>query len=91
MHCCSRPWPALLNGDDLAVLDGRLYFFNEGADGSCTLWRSDGTAAGTTNVKTWSSGSCFAQMVAMGGALYFAACNVQAGCELWRSDGRRRW
>jgi ELWxxDGT repeat protein len=76
------------NGDDLAVMDGRLYFFNEGTNGNCTLWRSDGTAAGTTNVKTWSTGGCFAsQMVAMGGDVYFDACSVAAGCELWRSDG----
>jgi ELWxxDGT repeat protein len=75
-------------GDDLAVLDGTLFIFDEEPDGSCTLWKSLGTAASTARVKTWSSGGCIAeQMAVLDGRLFFAACNLTAGCELWRSDG----
>jgi len=86
----SRFWalPRLANGDDQAVLGATLYFRDEEPDGSCTLWASDGTGAGTARVKTWAAGGCFeSRMVEMGGRLFFAACNLTAGCELWRSDG----
>jgi ELWxxDGT repeat protein len=76
-----------------AVLDGALYFVDAEADGSCALFRSPGTAAQTTRVKSvgcrydpWYAGTP-EEMVAFGGRVYFTGCASATGCELWVSDG----
>ncbi|MEZ5964087.1 MAG: hypothetical protein R3F56_09605 [Planctomycetota bacterium] len=50
------------------------------------LWRSDGTAAGTTRVASLQPGLLSAELVVSAGALYFVGDGGQ-GVELWRSDG----
>jgi len=76
-----------------AVLDGVLYFVDAEPDGSCALWRSSGSAAGTSRVATfgcradrWDTGVP-EQVLAFRQALYFTGCDPLGGCELWRSDG----
>ena len=66
--------------DSAVVVDGQLYFIALW-DSTRELLRSDGTAAGTTTLRTLTSrrGS---QMVAVDNGFFFA---VQT--ELWRSDG----
>ena len=57
---------------------GALYFSGPGG-----LWRSDGTEAGTTVVKTVPAGD----PTVVNGILYFAGDNAARGSDLWRSDG----
>ncbi|HKR65267.1 MAG TPA: ELWxxDGT repeat protein [Thermoanaerobaculia bacterium] len=62
-----------------AVLNDVLYFTAGDA-----LWRSDGTPAGTTTVKT----NIYPRaVVAAGNQLFIAAWDTVHGYELWRSDG----
>ncbi len=48
------------------------------------LWVSDGTAAGTTQVKQSVTGTGFTQL---GGSVLFAASDAAHGSELWVTDG----
>lgn len=52
--------------------------------GSRSLWRTDGTAGGTTELASFGAVS---GLVAFGGAAYFLAGDPSLGAELWRSDG----
>jgi ELWxxDGT repeat protein len=69
---------------------GSTMFFaaNDGAHGN-SLWKSDGTSAGTMLVKYGSLGgpSDPNNLVNVNGTLYFAAGDPTHGQELWRSDG----
>jgi ELWxxDGT repeat protein len=54
------------------------------------LWRSDGTAAGTSIVKDiypGNTGSYPGDFYAINGTLYFTATTPTAGRELWKTDG----
>ena len=54
------------------------------------LWRSDGTAEGTSlvmDIAPGSEGSFPSSLVALEGELYFTANNGTHGVELWKSDG----
>ncbi len=73
------------------ALDGQMYFSaNDGGSGF-ELWKTDGTASGTSLVRDiHPSGSSFDtsfRMYAHDGIVYFHANNGSSGRELWRSDG----
>jgi len=74
----------------LAVSNGRLLFFaNDGTHGM-ELWRSDGTADGTTllaDIHPGTAGSQAGPIVDVAGNAYFAADDGVHGTELWRTDG----
>jgi ELWxxDGT repeat protein len=75
---------------DLVAMGGVLFF--QAADGSAgaELWRTDGTAEGTVQVKDISpgaSGSAPHELTVVAGTLYFAAGDATFGQEVWRSDG----
>jgi ELWxxDGT repeat protein len=73
-----------------AVVNQTLFF--SAADGTHgdELWRSDGTAAGTSMVKDINPGSANSvptDLTNVGGTLFFFADDGLHGVELWRSDG----
>ncbi|MEL7162932.1 MAG: ELWxxDGT repeat protein, partial [Bacteroidota bacterium] len=68
---------------------GELYFAaNDGTNG-VELWKSDGTAAGTSMVKDIrpDGNSSPSQFFAYDGELYFRANDGTTGVELWKTDG----
>jgi ELWxxDGT repeat protein len=81
-------WPAETNlpqaVSSTAVMNGKLYFFFENE-----LWKSDGTAVGTTLVKNPNFGSASAlhSLTEVKGTLFFIVANGLTGIELWKSDG----
>lgn len=77
------PLPAL-------VLDGVLLFAGTDGRAGTELWRSDGTAAGTTLVKEIAPGpssSAPSDFVRLGRHALFLATDGVRGRELWRTDG----
>ena len=73
----------------LVNVNGVLYFSATTAAGA-ELWRSDGTAAGTVQVKDvrpGTGGSRPAGFTAAGGKVFFSADDGTHGEELWRTDG----
>lgn len=82
------------NGDDyFYVFEGILYFSAENNTDGQELWRSDGTAAGTTMVKNISTftnsfkHSRPSEFAAHQGKVYFSADNTNDGRELFVTDG----
>lgn len=72
-----------------ASLGGLLLLSLSTPDSGCELWRTDGTAAGTVQVKDilpGSDNSAPSQFAVAGGQLYFFATGP-GGAGLWRSDG----
>jgi ELWxxDGT repeat protein len=71
-------------------LNGIAYFNANGGGKGAELWRSDGTAQGTTRVRDirpGSAGSNPAWLATVNGQLYFQASDGIAGREIWTSDG----
>ncbi len=67
-----------------------FYFFpSYDVNHNVVIWRTNGTEAGTTVVKTLvdQSGVVPQTMVSMGGAIYFASTDNVHSNELWRTDG----
>ena len=72
------------------VMGSYAYFSALDADHGYELWRSDGTAAGTTLVKDIRPGpfsSNIQRWAVAGDMLYFTADDGIHGRELWKSDG----
>jgi ELWxxDGT repeat protein len=86
--------------EDLTVLNGEVYFSaltgNTGILGEDReLWKSDGTAAGTTEVKQLytrtgyytSGGADVEDITVVGSKIFFTANDSVHGQELWETDG----
>ena len=74
----------------LTDVDGTLYFAGNGGVADWELWRSDGTADGTTlvmDIAPGPDGSFPSFLIDLDGELYFTAERRNHGVELWRSDG----
>lgn len=82
--------PNSSNPTDLVTMGGTVYFAaNDGADGT-QLWRSDGTAAGTTMVTSLNAsggGLNPSDLLAVNGELYFTADDGTDGMQIWKTDG----
>ena len=65
---------------------GISYFLTGSPSASGSLWVTDGTAAGTTLVKSFGTLGIW-QLVNVGGTLYFATRNGNFESTLWKSDG----
>lgn len=76
---------------DNIVVASNLMFFRGGSDpNGYELWRSDGTAAGTTMVKdirTGSGSSYPTYLTVFNNQVYFFADDGVHGSQLWKSDG----
>jgi len=77
--------------DQLAVLNGTLYFAaNDGLNGTA-LWRSNGTSSGTTMVvdlnPATNGSSPVNKLTVVGDTLFFVADNGMDGVELFGTDG----
>lgn len=77
----------------LANLNGTLFFAADDGIHGIELWKSDGTAAGTSLVKdifpgtSKSNSSAPSGLTNVNGTLFFSANTNTAGRELWKSDG----
>ncbi|MBN8465363.1 hypothetical protein JYJ95_02495 [Corallococcus exiguus] len=75
----------------LADVQGTLYFSTNLTDGSATLWRSNGTDAGTVPVREFPAVPLgiprIGNLVAVGSQVFFLLNNLDTGTELWVSDG----
>jgi ELWxxDGT repeat protein len=72
------------------VIGTTMYFAASTPDTGLELWKSDGTAAGTTLVRDINAGtgsSTPGNFRVIGTTLYFTATTAANGVELWRSDG----
>lgn len=73
----------------MTVINGQLLFFAQDSVHGYSLWRSDGTEAGTEFV--WSagqqSGHGFYDAAVVGASMVFVIDDGVHGYELWRSDG----
>src|SRR5690349_7285311 len=71
-------------------VNGVAYFTAAYQDGRA-LWKTDGTAAGTTLVRAFDgisdSSTSYTFGVNVGRALYFSAADQSGNLELWKSDG----
>ena len=85
--------PSTSNGSDpdqLAMLDGVLYFSADDGTKGNELWRSDGTDAGTYMLKDIVSGSNSSDPTTLrvvGDRLFFLCDHPSYGNELWITDG----
>jgi ELWxxDGT repeat protein len=86
----SANFGALGGPTELVEVAGTLFFSAESPTSGRELWKSDGTTAGTIQVKDIRLGSDSSAPFALTnveGTLYFFANDGATGHELWRSDG----
>ncbi|NOK33732.1 hypothetical protein HMI49_11035 [Corallococcus exercitus] len=76
---------------NLTDVQGTLFFATQLRDGSAVLWRSNGTEAGTVQVRAFAAEPLvyprLSDMVAVGSRVFFLLNTVATGTELWVSDG----
>jgi ELWxxDGT repeat protein len=74
----------------MTAANGLLFFSADDGVHGWELWKSDGTAAGTTllkDINPGSSGSYPQSFMSAGGTLYFSAKDATGARSLWKSDG----
>lgn len=81
---------SLVSASGSAVSNDTLFFTGQDDEHGRELWKSDGTAAGTTLVKDISPGDESSgpfNLIDVAGSLFFVAHDGEHGVELWQSDG----
>ena len=85
------PGAASSSPQSLTNVDGTLYFVAHDGSGSNQLWKSDGTAGGTSVVQTFTPGQTQSSSPTILGVLnselYFSANDGIDGTQLWQTDG----
>ncbi|NPC80855.1 HYR domain-containing protein, partial [Pyxidicoccus fallax] len=84
------PQLTALEFGEMVALGNTLFFAHSGDQTSMELWKSDGTPAGTVQVKDIRpglEGAKVSQLVVHGAALFFLADDGVHGKELWRTHG----
>lgn len=79
-----------IGGAQLTAVGNIAFFAADDGINGVELWRSDGTAAGTTiarNIAPGAAGSSPGQLTNVNGTLFFSANDGVNGIELWRSGG----
>jgi ELWxxDGT repeat protein len=70
------------------ILDKKLLFCAENADGTVALWRSDGTSTGTSKLADLNGTGAVSPTAIVNGRMVFVVTNEKhGGTELWSSDG----
>ncbi len=69
----------------LVDVQGTLFFLVNSEEGTGGLWRSDGTEAGTVQVRAFPD--TLQQLTVVGNRLFFIGSDAASGQELWVSDG----
>jgi ELWxxDGT repeat protein len=88
----SQPASVSSNAVPIGTIGNSFYFFADAypGSGSRALYKTDGTAAGTTLVTTLTNGNFeppLRELVVAGGKGYFTATQSATGNELWVTDG----
>ena len=81
-----------LNPSNITIANGQIFFAGTDASGSIGLWKSDGTAAGTTelNISNAAPGGVAptsSNIVSFNGLTYFAGHDASGNIGLWVTDG----
>ena len=85
-----------LDPQQLTSIGGKAIFLGEDADGHKTLWVTDGTTAGTSEIGGVNNsgvsgeaahGLSFSNAVSAGSLAYFLAANASGQMQLWVTDG----
>jgi len=81
------PLPASVTGVSfLTALGSELYFMVSDNDFGATVWRSDGTAAGTRQVSDF-IGHADPHFTRLGATVLFVGFDADDGFDLWKTDG----
>ncbi len=81
-----------LNPSNITVANGQIFFAGTDGNGAIGLWKSDGTAAGTTelgiaNTAPGGIAPISSNIVSFNGLTYFAGHDASGNIGLWVTDG----